>query len=202
LINNIARPDANVTGTSSMYSEVIGKPLEVLKEIVPQLSLVGVIWNPGNAIFQEQLLHGIERAAGTLGLQLRKFEARSVDEIDQAFAAIVDARAGALLVLPDATLLEHRARVIDLATRNRLIVVYGQRDDAVAGGLISYGPDMANQYYRGAAYVDKILKGAKPSDLPVQQPIKFELVVNLKAAKALGITIPLPLLGRADEVLE
>jgi putative ABC transport system substrate-binding protein len=202
LITSIARPDANITGTSSMYSEVIGKPLEVLKEIAPQLSLVGVIWNPGNATFQGQLLSGIERAAGALGLQLRKFEARGADEIDQAFAALLEAKTGALLVLPDATLLEHRTRIIDLAARNRLIVVYGQRDDVVLGGLISYGPDMANQYHRGATYVDKILKGTRPSDLPVQQPTKFELVINLKTAKALGISIPVPLLGRADEVIE
>ena len=202
LITNIARPDANVTGTSAMNSEVIGKPLEMLKEIVPQLSLVAVLWNPGNAIFQGQLLRETERAAGALGLQLRKFEARGADDLDSAFAAIVEAKAGALLVLPDATLLEHRARVIDLATRNRLIVVYGQKDDAVAGGLMSYGPDMFNQYYRGAAYVDKILKGVKPPDLPVQQPTKFELVINLKTAKALGITVPPSLLARADEVIE
>lgn len=202
LVTNIARPDGNVTGTSSMYSEVIGKPLEVLKEIAPQLSLVGVIWNPGNATFQGQLLDGIERAANALGLQLRKFEARGIDEIDQVFATIVETKVAALLVLPDATLLEHRARVIDLGAQHRLIVIYGQKDDAKAGGLISYGPDMANQYYRGAAYVDKILRGTKPADLPVQQPIKFELVINLKTAKALGIAIPLPLLGRADEVIE
>jgi putative ABC transport system substrate-binding protein len=202
LITSIARPDANITGTSSMYSDVIEKPLEVLKEIVPQLSLVGVLWNPSNAIFQGQLLRGVERAAGALGLQLRKFEARGADEIDQAFAAFVEAKVGALLVLPDATLLEHRARIIDLAARNRSIVVYGQRDDAVSGGLISYGPAMSDQYYRGAAYVDKILKGAKPPDLPVQQPTKFELIINLKTAKTLGINIPLPLLGRADEVIE
>jgi putative ABC transport system substrate-binding protein len=202
LITNIARPDANITGTSAMNSEVIGKPLEVLKELLPQLSLVAVLWNPGNAIFQEQLLREAERAAGALGLRLRKFEARAAGEIDSAFAAIVEANAGAVLVLPDATLLEHRAQVIDLAARNRLIGVYGQKDDAVAGGLISYGPDMLNQYYRGAAYVDKILKGTKPSDLPVQQPTKFELVINLKTAKALGLEVPPSMLVRADEVIE
>lgn len=202
LITNIARPDANVTGTAAMSSEVIGKPLEALKEIAPRLSLVGVLWNPGNAIFQGQLLHEIERAAGELSLQLRKFEARDANELDAAFAAIVEAKVGALVVLPDATLLEHRARVIDLAARNRLITVYAQKDDVLAGGLMSYGPDMASQYRHGAAYVDKILKGATPRDLPVQQPTKFELVINLKTAKALGVSVPLPLLGRADEVIE
>jgi putative tryptophan/tyrosine transport system substrate-binding protein len=104
--------------------------------------------------------------------------------------------------MPDAKLIEHRARIIEFAAKNRLIAVYGLRDDAVSGGLMSYGPDMLSQYFRGAAYVDKILKGTKPLDLPVQQPTKFELIINLKTAKALGITIPLPLLGRADEVIE
>jgi putative ABC transport system substrate-binding protein len=202
LITNIARPDGNITGTSAMNSEVIGKPLELLKELLPQTSLVAVLWNPGNAIFQRQLLRETERAAAALGMRLREFEARNADEIDLAFAAMAEAKADALLVLPDATLLEHRARVIDLAARNRLVTVYGQKEDALAGGLMSYGPDMSNQYYRGATYVDKILKGTKPPDLPVQQPTRFELVINLKTAKALGITIPLPLLGRADEMIE
>jgi putative ABC transport system substrate-binding protein len=202
LISNIARPDGNITGTSAMNSEVIGKPLELLKELLPQTSLVAVLWNPGNAIFQRQLLRETERAAAALGMRLREFEARNADEIDLAFAAMAEAKADALLVLPDATLLEHRARVIDLAARNRLVTVYGQKEDALAGGLMSYGPDMSNQYYRGATYVDKILKGTKPPDLPVQQPTRFELVINLKTAKALDIAIPLPLLGRADEVIE
>jgi putative ABC transport system substrate-binding protein len=202
LITSIARPDANITGTSAMSAEVIGKALELLKEIVPQLSRVAVLWNPGNATFQAQLLRESERAAGVLGLQLRKFEVRGAYEFEPAFAAIVAEKVGALLLLPDATLLEHSARIIDFAAKNRLTAVYGLKDDALSGGLMSYGPDMRNQYYRGAAYVDKILKGAKPSDLPVQQPTKFELVINLKTAKALGINIPLPLLGRADEVIE
>ena len=202
LIASIARPDANITGTSAMSSEVIGKTLELLKEVVPHLSLVAVLWNPANATFQGQLLREAERAAGALGLQLCKFEARGAEELNLAFAAIVEAKAGAMLVLPDATLLEHRAQVIALATRNRLIVVYGQKDDVAAGGLMSYGPDMASQYQHGAAYVDKILKGAMPRDLPVQQPTRFELAINLKAAKALGISIPLPLLARADELIE
>jgi putative ABC transport system substrate-binding protein len=202
LIASIARPDANVTGTSAMNAEVIGKPLELLKETAPQLSRVAVLWNPANATFQAQLLGEAERAARVLGLQLRKFEARGAEQIGPAFAAMIDEKAEALLVLPDATLLEHRARIIDLAARNRLIAVYGTRDDAVSGGLMSYGPDMLSQYFRGASYVDKILKGAKPSDLPVQQPTKFELIINMRTAKALGISIPLPLLGRADEVIE
>ena len=202
LIASIARPDANVTGTSAMSSEVIGKTLELLKEVVPRLSLVAVLWNPANATFQGQLLREAEVAAGALGLQLRKFEARGGEELNSAFAAIVEVKADALLVLPDATLLEHRAQVIALANRNRLIVVYGQKDDVAAGGLMSYGPDMASQYRHGATYVDRILKGAMPRDLPVQQPTKFELAINLKAAKSLGISIPLPLLLRADELIE
>jgi putative ABC transport system substrate-binding protein len=202
LVTNIARPDANITGTSAMNPEVVGKPLELLRDIIPQLSRVAVLWNPANATFQNQLLREAERAAGALGLQLRKFEVRKPEELDSAFAAIAAEKIGALLVLPDASMLQYSERTVELAAKHRLVAVYGLKNDVLSGGLMSYGPDMPSQYQRGAGYVDKILKGAKPRDLPIQQPTKFELIINLKTAKALGVGIPLPLLGRADEVIE
>jgi putative ABC transport system substrate-binding protein len=202
LVASLARPGANITGTSGMNSEVVGKSLELLKEVLPKVSRVAVLWNPANAIFQGQMLQEAERAAGVLGLQLRKFGVRSVDEFDPAFAALIRENVDALLVMADPTLIVHRARIIDFAAKNRLASVFGTKLNVESGGLMSYGPDMSSQFYRGAAYVDKILKGAKPADLPVQQPIKFELSINMNTARSLGLTIPIPLLGRADEVIE
>ena len=202
LVASLARPEANVTGTSSMTAEVVGKSLELLKEVVPKLSRVAVLWNPDNAIFQAQMLQATERAAGVLGLQLRKVGARGLDELNRAFETISSESVGALLVLSDPTLIAHRARIIDFAAKNHLPAIYGANDHAEAGGLMAYAPDMEGQFRRAAFYVDKILKGVKPADLPIEQPTKFELVINMKTAKRLGLTIPLPLLGRADRVIE
>ncbi len=202
LVVSLARPGGNVTGTSSQTSEVSGKSLELLKEIVPKLSRIAVLWNPANAIFQVQLLKATERAAGVLGLQLSEFGARNTDELDRAFAAISNAQVGALMVLGDPTLIVHKAHIIDFAAKHRLPAIYGTKDHAEAGGLMTYAPDYASQFRRGAYYLDKILKGAKPADLPVEQPTKFELVINLKTAKALGLKIPPALLARADKVIE
>jgi len=202
LVTSLARPGGNITGTSSQTAEVSGKSLQLLKEVVPKLSRVAVLWNPANAIFQAQLLKATERAAGVLGLQLREFGARNTDELDRAFTAISKANVGALMVLGDPTLVAHKARIIDFAAKHRLPAIYATENHAEAGGLMTYGPDMAGQFERAAFYVDKILKGAKPADLPVEQPTKFELVINMKTAKALGLTIPLPLLGRADKVID
>jgi putative ABC transport system substrate-binding protein len=202
LVTSLARPGGNITGTSSQTAEVSGKSLELLKEVVPKLSRVAVLWNPANAIFQVQLLKATERAAGVLGLQLREFSARNTDELERAFAAISNARVDALMVLGDPTLVVHKARIIDFAAKHRLPAIYGTKDHAEAGGLITYGPDYAAQFQRGAFYVDKILKGVKPAELPVEQPTKFELAINLKTARALGLTIPPMLLVRADKVIE
>ena len=202
LVTGLARAGGNITGTSSQTAEVSGKSLELLKEIVPKLSRVAVLWNPANVIFQAQLLKATERAAGVLGLQLREFGARNADELDRAFAAISNARVGALMVLGDPTLAGEKARIIDFAAKQRLPAIYGVEDHADAGGLMTYGPDMNGQFQRGAVYVDKILKGAKPADLPVEQPTKFDLVINLTTAKALGVVIPPTLLARADKVIE
>jgi putative tryptophan/tyrosine transport system substrate-binding protein len=202
LVASLARPGANITGTSAMSAEVVGKSLELLKEVVPKLSRVAVLWNPDNAIFQAQMLRETQVAAGTLGLELQTFGARGADEFGRVFEAMTRARAGALLVLADAILILHRARIVDFAEKSRVPAMYGAREYAADGGLMAYGPNYANIFRRGATYVDKILKGAEPADLPVEQPTKFEFVINLKAAKALGVTIPIPLLGRADEVIE
>ncbi len=203
LVASLARPGGNITGTSAMSAEVIGKSLELLKETVPKLSRVAVLWNPDNAIFQAQMLRETQIAAGALAVELQIFAARGADEIDQAFAAMTRGRVGALLVLPDPVFnSHHRGRIVGLAERSRLPAMYGSRDFAAAGGLMTYGPNYADLFRRAAAYVDKILKGTSPTDLPVEQATKFELVINLKTAKTLGLTIPIPLLGRADEVIE
>jgi putative ABC transport system substrate-binding protein len=202
LVTSLARPGGNITGTSSQTAEVQGKSLELLKEIVPKLSRVAVFWNPANPIFQAQMLKATKRAAGVLGLQLREFGARNPNEFDNAFAAIINARVDALMVFGDPTLVAHKARIINFAARHHLPAIYGTEDHAEAGGLITYAPDYAAQFRRGAFYVDKILKGTKPADLPVEQPTKFELAINLKTAKALGLQIPPALLIRADKVIE
>lgn len=186
-----------------MSADVIGKSLELLRETVPNLSRVAVLWNPDNAIFQAQMLRETQIAAGALAIELQIAAARSADEIDQAFAAMTRGRVGALLVLPDPVFnVVHRGRIVGLAEKSRLPAMYGARDFAAAGGLMSYGPNYADLFRRAATYVDKILKGASPTDLPVEQPTKFELIINLKTAKALGLTIPIALLGRTDEVIE
>jgi putative ABC transport system substrate-binding protein len=202
LVASIARPEANVTGTASMTGEVAGKSLEILREAVPSLARAAVLWNPSNSTFQTQLLSSSARAAAALGLQLLKVEARGPADLDRAFQSIAKANVGAVQVLADPTLITYRTRIIALAAKHRLPTIFGSQDHAEAGGLMSYAPEMAGQFHRGAVYVDRILKGAKPTDLPVEQPTKFELVINLRTAKALGITIPLPLLGRADKVID
>jgi putative tryptophan/tyrosine transport system substrate-binding protein len=202
LITSLARPGANITGTSAMTGEVAGKSLELLKETVPKLSRVVVLWNPDNAIFQAQILRETQVAAGALGVELQTFAARGPDELDRAFAAMTRARAGALLVLPDSTLISQRARIVGFAEKSRLPAMYGTKEFVAAGGLMAYGPNYVDLYRRTATYVDKILKGTKPGDLAVEQPTKFELVINLKTAKALGLTILPTLLARADEVIE
>ena len=202
LVESLARPGANVTGTASMNAEVVGKSLEILKEVVPDASRVAVLWNPGNAVFQQQMLREAEEAAETLELELRAFGVQAPDEIDSAFAAIAEAKVNALLVLGDPILIRHQQLIIEHAQSGRLPAIYASRETAEAGGLMAYGPNMKAQFWRAATYVDRILRGAEPADLPVEQPTQFELVVNLNAAKSLGLTFPLPLLARADEVIE
>jgi len=202
LVDSLARPGRNITGTSSMGDDTVGKSLQLLMEVAPRVSRVAVLWNPANPVFQAQLLREAEVAAQALGSQLQPLEVRNPNELDRAFAAMTRQRAGALLVLPDPMFNFHRQRIIELAARSRLPAMYGLREWAEAGGLVSYGADYTELSRRAATYVDRILKGAAPADLPVEPPTKFELVVNLKAAKALNLKIPQSVLLRADEVVE
>jgi len=201
-IASLARPGGNVTGLSySVGPEILGKGLELLKEIVPKVRRVAILSNPASPV-QPLFIREVKVAARSLGVQLQLLEARGPNEFDGAFAAMAKERVGALLVVADGLFILHRARLADLAARSRLPAIYGYREHVEAGGLMSYGSSLRDLWRRAATYVDKILKGAKPADLPVEQPTKFELVVNLKTAKALGLTIPQSVLVRADEVIQ
>jgi len=202
-VASLAHPGGNIMGLSFLSAELPGKRLEILKETVPQSTRVAALANPANPAY-ESAMHNLTVAARALGLQLHVVEVRSADELDTAFAAMTRAGADAVIVESDAVLLNTvRGRVVaDLAATHRLPVMYGWREWVGAGCLMSYRPSLPDTTRRAAVYVDKILKGAKLADLPVEQSTKFELVINLKTAKALGITIPLHLLMLADEVLE
>jgi putative ABC transport system substrate-binding protein len=201
LVPSLARPGGNVTGISLMAPDLVGKQLGVLKEIVPKVSRVALLRNPANPASARQLREA-EAAARALGVRLQIVEAGSPQEIDSAFAAMTRERAGALVVLGDSILTNQRRQIAELAAERRLPAVYTLREHAEAGGLMSYSGNPLDLERRAATFVDKILKGAKPADLPVEQPSKFELVINLKTAKALGLTIPASLLQRADQVIE
>jgi ABC-type uncharacterized transport system substrate-binding protein len=202
LIASLARPGENVTGLSfSVGWETFGKGLALLKETFPNVRRVAVLSNPANAS-HALAIENAKVTARSLGVQLQLLEARGPEEFDGAFAAMAKERVAALLVLTDPVFFLHRARLADLAAKNRLPSMHSIREYVEAGGLMSYGPSLPDLERRAATFVDKILKGAKPADLPVEQPTKFELVVNLKTAKAIGLTIPQTLLFRADEVIE
>jgi len=200
LVASLARPGGNITGLSIMAPELVGKQLELLKEVLPKVSRVALLWNPTNAS-NTPALREAEAAARALGVRLQPLEVRAPGGIDGAFAAMTRERAGAVIVLVDALLNEHRTRIAALAIKSRLPAVHGIREHAEVGGLMAYGASISDMYRRAATYVDKILKGAKPADLPVEQPMKFELVINLKTARALGLTIPRSVLSLADEVI-
>jgi putative ABC transport system substrate-binding protein len=202
LIASLARPGGNITGTSGLAADIVGKQIELLKEVVPGLSRVAVLWNPANSAFQALQLGQVEVAARMAGLQLQLLKARAPNEFEAAFADIVKEGTPALAVLGDPLFNIYAAAVAELALKNRLPTVSAGRAFTGAGILLSYGPSYFDLHKRAAAYVDKILKGAMPADLPVEQPTKFELVINLKTAKALGLEVPPTLLARADEVIE
>ena len=201
LVESLAQPGGNITGLSQMNVELVGKRLELLKEMVPKLSRVAVLWNPQNAASTLNWKE-IQLPARQLGIQLNSLEVRSPDDFDKAFEDATRARAGALVILADPVTGTNQKRIVDFAAKSRLPSISQFSAFADAGGLATYGPDRADLYRRAATYVDKILKGAKPGDLPIQQPTKFELVINLKTAKALGLTVPQSLLQRANEVIE
>ena len=200
-VASLARPGQNMTGLSSMQNELGGKRLELLKEIVPQVFRVAVLVNrdvPGYGVQMKE----VEAAATVLGLRLQPVDVRSADDLQSGFSTMVRERAGALLGLNNPTFSILQGRIADLALKNRLPTVYGQITFAEAGGLMSYAPDVPHLFRRAATYVDKILKGTKPADLPVERPTKFELVINLKTAKQIGVTIPPNVLARADRVIK
>ena len=201
LVTSLARPGGNVTGLSNQMLDLAGKQLELLREVVPNLRRFAIIGNVDNpAIVIE--MGDVQAAARMLGLEVVTLEIRRAEDIALAFEALVEGRAQALYVTSDALVITNRARIHTLAMGVRLPTMYASRDYVEAGGLMSYGPNYPNLFRRAAEYVDKILRGAKPGDIPVEQPTKFELVINLTAAKALGLTVPDKLLGIADEVIE
>jgi len=201
LVASFARPGGNITGLSVRTPELVGKQLGLLKEIVPKASRVAVLWNPGNLGNPPQL-RAAELAARTLGMRLQSLEARNPREIDSAFAAMTREAAAALVVLVDVMFIDHRTRIADLAATRRLPAVYGQLEHVESGGLMAYAPNFLDNYGRAAVFVDKILRGANPGDIPIEQSTKFELVINLKTAKALGLAIPRSVLLQADRVIE
>ncbi len=204
LVTSLARPGGNVTGLSNLTAELVGKRLELLTQAVPGVGQVAVLRLPGalGERTEKEMLTGAEVAARGLGVRLQFVEARGPADFDRAFSDMTRARAGALTLLPSNMFIREHRRLVDLAARHRLPAVYVLREFVDAGGLMSYGASLTDSCRRAATYVDKILKGAKPGDLPVEQPTKFELIINLKTAKNLGLTIPQSVLARADEVIQ
>ena len=200
LVASLARPGGNITGLSMMHADVSAKRLQLLKEAIPGLTHVAVMWNPDTPP-HAKVVQELKAAAAPLSLKLTFVSARTLQEIGPAFSAVNRARAKALYVLDDAFFWSQLTMLFDLGARARIPVIYWQKEVAHQGGLMSYAPDSFDMYRHAGRYVGRILKGAKPADLPIEQPTKFELVVNLKTAKALGITIPESILLRADEVI-
>jgi putative tryptophan/tyrosine transport system substrate-binding protein len=200
-VASLARPGGNVTGFAFLLPELSGKRLQLLKDAIPKLSRVAVLWNAANP-YKAFDLKEVQAVAEALRVAVETLPVRGPDDFAHAFEAAIASGAGGLITLDDPFTIGHRTRIVSLALKYRLPALYGVRPFADAGGLMSYGPDRFDQNRRAATYVDKILRGAKPADLPVEQPMKFELVINLKTAKALGLTIPPSVLGRADQVIE
>jgi ABC-type uncharacterized transport system substrate-binding protein len=201
LIESLARPGGNVTGITLLVGELAGKRLELFKEAVPKVARVAVLYNPATPLNVHEVKEVLPVAAGAIGLTIQPWEVRSADDLDKVFAAISRWRPDGLFVPGSPLLGVNRPRIVGFALKSRLPSMYQSRNFVDAGGLMSYGADLADSYRRVATYVDRILKGAKPADLPVEQPTKFELVINLKTAKQIRITIPQKVLARADKVI-
>jgi len=201
LVANLNRPGGNITGLSLQTAELSGKRLQLLTEIVPGLARVAVLSNPLNP-GEKSSVEQTKAAAQALGIETHVVEVQAPDKFESAFAAVTAAHAGALMVLPDPLLYGQHPRIVTFTAASHLPALFPEREVAEAGGLIAYGPSIPASFQRAAAYVDKILRGAKPADLPVEQPTTFELVVNLQTARAIGVTIPTSILLRADEVIE
>jgi putative tryptophan/tyrosine transport system substrate-binding protein len=202
LIASLARPGGNVTGTSSIATVLAAKQIELLKEAVPNVSRFAALWNPANPAFQTLQVKQAETAAKLLGVELQLFETRTPDEFGPAFAAIEAEGTRALVILLDPLFVSHFERLVELSVKGRLVTITGYRTFVDAGGLMAYGPNYFDIYKYSAVYVDKILKGVKPADLPVEQPTTFEFVVNLKTARVIGIDVPTSILVRATQVIE
>ncbi|HZP36028.1 MAG TPA: ABC transporter substrate-binding protein [Methylomirabilota bacterium] len=202
VVASLARPGGNVTGlVLSTGSELDGKRLELLRETLPSLSRVAVVWNPRNEANRHKLT-SLQQQAKTLGIQIESIQVREVPDMERAFGGTSRSRADAMLAVADAYLWSQRERIVALVARKRLPAMYPELDFAEAGGLMAYGPPVTENFRNAAGYVDKILKGARPADLPIEQPTKFSLVINLRAARALSLAIPPSLLQRADQVIE
>ena len=201
LVASLARPGGNLTGVSFVPDELTVKRLELLSELVPRVRVIALLVNP-NSVNAERIIQDVQKAARTKGLQLHVLKARSESEIDSAFASLLQLHAGALVVAADPFLSGRREQIVALASRRAVPAIYAWREFIDSGGLISYGPSLTSAFRLVGTYVGKVLKGARPADLPVQQPTTFELVINLKTVKALGLTVPHQLLARADEVIE
>ena len=200
LVTNLARPDGNITGLATLSPELSGKRLELLKELVPTASRIAILANPTSLTNPLQLKE-VQAAAQMLAVGIPVIEVSKSEDFERAFAAMVRERTDAFMVLPDPMFNAQRARVVSLAAKHKLPAIYDRRAYTDIGGLITYGPNFPDLLQRAATYVDKILKGTKPTDLPVEQPTKFELVINLKTAKQIGLTIPPNVLARADRVI-
>jgi putative ABC transport system substrate-binding protein len=201
LVASLARPGGNLTGLTGLATELSGKRLELLREAVPSLARVAVLWNARDAAMTHTF-RGIQAAAPVLGVAVQPLGVREAKDIDSAIAAMTAERPDALFMISDVLTSQHMKQVVDFAAQHQLPTLFEGKGPVAVGGLISYGPSVTDLLRRAASYVDRILKGAKPGDLPVEQPMKFELVINLKTAKALGITIPPSILFQADEVIQ
>jgi len=201
LVASLARPGGNLTGSSALSPELSGKRLQLLTEALPGVSRVAVLWNPADPA-KALDVRETQAAGQALGVQLQLLEVRGPEEFESAFAAMTRDRAEALITLGDPLTVSHRMRIVDLAAKSRLPTMYDVREFVEAGGLMAYGPSLADLFRRAAAYVDKILKGGKPGTLPVEQPMKFELIIDLKTARALGLTLPQSVLFLADQVIQ
>jgi putative ABC transport system substrate-binding protein len=202
LIDSLSHPGGNVTGTSSIAAALAAKQLELLKDTVPDISRVAALWNPANVAFQTLQVKQAQAAAQKLGIELHLLGARTREELDAVFAAVDDRETKTLLILLDPFFINNFAKLVELSSRRHLVTMTGHRKFVDAGGLMAYGPNYYKIYRTAAAYCDRILKGAKPAELPVEQPTKFEFVVNLNTARALGLVIPPTVLAFADEVIE
>jgi putative ABC transport system substrate-binding protein len=201
LIESLARPGGNVTGLAWMSRDITGKRLELLKEVVPKASRVGDLWEPLNYPASQLDFREVQRAARTLGIRIHSAEVRNPNQLVSAFSSLKRAHVDALIVQAGYLTMFDRKQIADLAVQHGLPTMFFARDYVDAGGLMSYGGNLTDLYRRSAGYVDRILKGARPADLPVEQPTTFELIINMKTARALGITIPEAVLQRADEVI-